>query len=124
MSTCSCSPSSLATVRFASGLVLVRCATHEQQAWQVEGRTTDRAEALAGLRQLFVDSRRRTAADAPTRRRAAAAPADLTVVGTSTAPESWGSSDDPDAGTYPTPSSDQLTALLRSRGLQGSWAVA
>ncbi len=105
MPNCACPAASLTSLRFADGLVLLRCAAHEQQAWYVDGRPAERHEVLPALKGLFVDRRgERAGRGAPARRvvqlpeAAPALPEDV--------------------------DSARLTALLRARGLPGDWAVA
>ncbi|MCW2679893.1 MAG: hypothetical protein JWM62_1294 [Frankiales bacterium] len=111
MTSCACPAASLTSLRFADGLVMLRCAAHEQQAWFVDGRAAERHEVLPALRDLFVDRRRgeRSAGRVrPARPRVLQmqepAPHEVVPV----------EADD----------SERLTALLRARGLSGSWAVA
>lgn len=104
------------TVTFGDGVTLVRCSAHEQQYWVVDGAPTDSPLALARLRDLFQARRGQGRPRGPVREtvirldRGTAASADA-VYPTVVLPA--GSSTDA-----------QLTALLRARGLEGSWAVA
>lgn len=108
MTTCACPATSLASLRFADGLVMLRCASHELQTWYVDGRPAERHEVLPALKDLFVDRRgERRSTPAPARR----------VVRLSE-PVAY------DAGPADTDDSARLTALLQARGLSGTWAVA
>ena len=113
MSTCSCPRSSLTSVAFAHGVMMQRCRAHELQAWTVEGRPADDATVRRLLKDLFVESRGRRG------RSTSPAPARTVVHLDLPAQEQVFSDVALDAGA-----DAQLTALLRSRGLQGSWAVA
>ena len=108
MTSCPCPPASLTSVCFAEGVVLVRCSAHEQQSWFVDGQEVARTEALTALKDLVVARRgeRRTAA---TSRR----PKVIRM-------------QEPVAYDVPAEADDaeRLTALLRARGLSGTWAVA
>ena len=106
MSPCSCAPAALTTLSFDNGTVLLRCHLHEQQRWLVDGEPAATPEALSGLRALFIERR-------GTDRRAYTPRDTIRLDRTS-----------PPAAPAAAPLDDQLTALLHSRGLQGSWAVA
>jgi hypothetical protein len=109
MSPCSCPESSLTSVTFSSGAVLLRCPSHEAQTWLVDGRTAPTSAALSNLRALF-DDRPRGARPASRVRAPRRAPGAVVA---------------PLADAYPAePSSEALVALLRERGFTGSWAVA
>ena len=111
MSTCACAPSSRTSVAFAHGIVLQRCSAHELQTWTQDGRATDAPTVRRLLKDLFVETR--GTRSTPPRARPAVLPLGLPA-------QSRPSSDVAlDAGT-----DEALTALLRSRGLQGSWSVA
>ena len=105
MSTCHCSPDTLARVTFDNGTVLLRCPAHEAQRWLVDGRPVDSSRALAALRELFVQER-------GSRVRRTAPPARVIQL----APPPDGHEVRVDDAT--------LNALLHARGLSGSWAVA
>jgi hypothetical protein len=114
MSSCTCSPEILATLAFSNGLVLLRCPAHETQQWLVDGEPVERSVAFAGLRARFVEQRVDQRVDSsarPARRRARVIRLPEPVV--HPAPVLSGRVDD-----------ESLTALLRSRGLTGTWAVA
>lgn len=87
-----------------------RCTSHELQTWTVDGRTADAGTVRSLLKDVFVETRgqRRSILPVPAQK-----------VGRVQAPsyERASSDVDLDAG-------DRLTALLRFRGLQGTWAVA
>lgn len=111
MSSCSCSAASLTSVAFDGGIVLQRCGTHEAQRWTLDGREVARTEALHRLRSLFTSARRQRAGQSvPAAPRVRPAPRVRA----------------PQVTTLPAdaPTDERLTALLRARGLQGSWAVA
>ena len=114
MDTCSCAPATLTCVTFARGVVMRRCRRHELQTWTVDGRRTDAETARGLLRDLFVEmrgERARSTSPAPT-------PRVLHL-------EVPSYDDDPSAEVaLPAGADERLTALLNSRGLQGSWAVA
>lgn len=100
---CACLADSLTSVRFAGDVVMLRCAVHDVQRWVVDGRPAAREDVLPILRGVFGECRgeRRTSRNAlPLRRRCAP---QRTPAGT------------PD---------EQLTAVLRARGVPGAWAVA
>ena len=113
MSSCSCPRADLTAVTFDGGAVLLRCLAHEQQRWLVDGREVPSSQAMGLLREAFVAGR--------TRRAVRSTPRPTTVR----------MPDAPDVDPYP-PSprltgrdaSADLTALLRARGISGSWAVA
>lgn len=105
MTTCACPATSLASLRFADGLVLLRCSAHEQQTWYVDGRPAERHEVLPVLKELFVDRRGERAG-----RRA---PARQVVQLPEAAPAVPEKADNA-----------RLTALLQARGLSGTWVVA
>jgi len=117
MNSCACPASRLTSVAFAHGVVMQRCRSHELQTWTVNGRRTDAGAVRSLLKDLFVETRgqRRSTSPIPAQQ----------VITLPAAPSSAGltsefSSDVAlDAGA-----DERLTALLRSRGLQGSWAVA
>lgn len=114
MSTCICAPAHLTSVSFAHGIVMQRCRQHELQTWTKDGRATDAGTVRTLLKDLFVETRgTRSRATSPERRPAAP------VAFTLPAQDHASSEVAMDAGA-----DEALTALLRSRGLQGSWAVA
>ena len=117
MNRCACPASSLTSLEFAHGVVMQRCMSHEQQSWTVDGRLADARTVRSLLKDLFVEARgqrRSTVGARPRRVGHLNAPArDRTTSGAPAAGV------DVDAGA-----DEQLTALLRARGLQGSWAVA
>ena len=107
MTSCACPASTLTSLRFADGLVMLRCGAHEQQAWFVDGRQAEQHEVLPALRDLFTvrrGERRESLRPAPRPR----------VV----------QLQEPEAPVLEGDDSERLTALLRARGLSGSWAVA
>ena len=113
MSSCPCPRTALAAVTFDNGAVLLRCPSHEEQRWLVEGREVSTTDALALLRDSFVAGRSRRPQPGTRRHRIVRMP------------------DTPAVDPYPeTPqlsgddASADLTALLNARGLSGSWAVA
>lgn len=107
MTRCHCAAASLTSLRFADGLVLLRCAAHEQQTWFVDGRPAERHEVLPALRELFEDRR----GERSTGRTPAARPRVVRL------PEAAPVEADTDDGA-------RLTALLHARGLSGTWVVA
>ncbi len=109
MAPCSCPPAALTCVRFADGVVMVRCGVHEQQSWSVDGRPAGRDDALAALKGVFVERRGE--------RRTGRAPSPRPQVIRMTEPVAYDVA--PEAGD-----DARLTALLRARGLSGTWAVA
>lgn len=111
MSSCSCSPDALSSVTFGNDTVLVRCAAHEAQRWLVEGRPVEVMVALGRLRALFTEQRSRAPRQQPAARpQPAQRPRVIQL---------------PQADDLPVRvDDDALTALLHSRGLTGSWAVA
>jgi hypothetical protein len=116
MPSCGCARPALTSLSFGPGIVLLRCAAHEAQSWVVEGAETGSADVLASLRTLFVERRgqrqpQAQAAEHPHRRRSDI-PAQPTARPT---PPAVVDLNDADA---------QLAALLRARGLSGSWSVA
>ena len=105
MSSCTCANP---TVSFTAGVVLERCAGHDVQRWLVDGRPVDRDSALAVLRGSFAAHRGVRAV--PGSRAARTAPRAARV---------------PVPSAPPAGSLDQrLAAVLRARGVEGSWAVA
>lgn len=106
MPSCTCADHT--SVVFTTGVVLLRCSTHDSQTWRVRGRTATRAVAVAALRDAFQErsggGQRRRPAPRPS-----GVPARIVAL--------------PDA-TTPVPSAEALTALLNARGLAGSWATA
>lgn len=104
MTRCACAPTALTSVRFGDGVALVRCGAHDAQGWFVGGSAVDRDTALALLKKAF-GAPPRAAVARPVRRPKPVRRPRPTV--------------DPRAGI-----DEQLTALLRGRGLEGSWAVA
>ncbi|MCW2679889.1 MAG: hypothetical protein JWM62_1290 [Frankiales bacterium] len=111
MSTCVCAPAHLTSVAFPHGIVMQRCQRHELQMWTKDGRPTDTGTVRTLLKDLFVE-KRGTRSTSPIAR---PAPARMHLP-----VQSHDRSDVAlDAGA-----DEALTALLRSRGLQGSWAVA
>ena len=115
MSSCRCPRTALAAVTFDNGAVLVRCPSHEQQRWLVEGREVSSTDALALLRDAFSAGRNRRP-EPGTRRHKVVRMPDTPAVAVDPYPETPQLSGD-DA-------SADLTALLNARGLTGSWAVA
>ena len=111
MSTCVCAPAHLTSVAFAHGIVMRRCQRHELQTWTQDGRPTDARTVQRLLKDLFVEQRG-TRSTSPARR---PAPVALTL------PAASHPSSDVALGAG---ADEALTKLLRSRGLQGSWAVA
>ena len=110
MTSCVCPATSLASLRFADGLVMLRCASHEQQTWFVDGRPAERDQVLPALKELFVDRR----GERRTSRVTAARPRVLRM-------------QEPVAYDAVSPEADdgaRLTALLHARGMSGTWAVA
>ena len=116
MNSCACPASSVTSVAFAHGVVMQRCRAHELQTWTVEGRRTDASTVRTLLKDLFVETRgqRRSTSPIPAQQV-------ITLPDPSSASLTSEFSSDValDAGA-----DERLTALLRSRGLQGSWAVA
>ncbi len=111
MSTCICAPAHLTSVAFAHGIVMQRCRVHELQIWTQDGRATDARTVRTLLKDLFVETRGTRATSPATRR---------DDVHLDVPSQDHAFSDVAlDAGA-----DEALTALLRSRGLQGSWAVA
>lgn len=106
MTSCACPAASLASLRFADGLVLLRCSSHESQTWFVDGRPAERDEVLPALKELFAERRGERSPSPRT-----TPPARVIRM---TAPVLPADGDD----------STRLTALLHARGLSGSWAVA
>ena len=104
MSRC-CTDSRATAVAFEDGVVLHRCPAHEQQRWTLDGLEVTRTEAMARLSALFTAARGRRGS-APARRPQAPRSPQVVVL--------------PNA----VPTDERLTALLRSRGLAGSWSVA
>lgn len=109
MNSCACPAASLVSLRFAEGLVLLRCTAHEQQTWYVDGQPAERPEVLPALKDLFLGCRgeRRTGRRTTLRPRVRRLHEPVAYDAT------------PDAGD-----DERLTALLHSRGLSGTWAVA
>ena len=125
MPSCGCARPALTSLTFGPGILLLRCAAHEDQSWVVDGVETESVDALASLRGVFVERRGHrqpaTTTAHPQRRRTdvpvqpAARPAARTTSSTAaTAPRQ----------SSPVPTDAQLTAALRARGLTGSWSVA
>ena len=116
MSSCSCRPDAQVSVTFVNGTVLLRCLAHETHSWLVDGRPVTVQVALNGLRSLFVEARATRGTRQPARSgRVISLPE----------PAPAACSPSPAAATSPTQVDDEaLTALLNSRGLTGSWAVA
>lgn len=113
MSTCACAPSHRTTVAFSHGIVLQRCRLHDLQTWTLDGRATDAPTVRGLLKDLFVEARgARTRSTSPLRRRASA-PLRAAVPTEVPRDVALGAGAD-----------EALTALLRSRGVQGSWSVA
>ena len=112
MSSCSCPRTALTAVTFAGGAVLLRCLAHEQQRWLVDGSEVRTSDALALLRDAFVAGRTRRPAAGTPRRKVVRMPDTPAVDPYPQAPSPSGATD------------ADLTALLRSRGISGSWAVA
>lgn len=115
MSSCSCPRIALAAVTFDNGAVLLRCPSHEQQRWLVEDQEVSTTDALALLRDAFVAGRSRRPEPGARRHKIVRMP-DTAAVTVDAYPETPQLSG--------TDASADLTALLRSRGLTGSWAVA
>ena len=111
MSTCICAPAHLTSVAFAHGIVMQRCRLHELQTWTKDGQATDARTVRTLLKDLFVETRG-TRSTSPVARR-------TNVQLTLPAQDHTSSEVAMGAGA-----DEALTALLRSRGLQGSWAVA
>ena len=110
MNSCACPASRLTSVAFAHGVVMQRCRAHETQTWTVNGRPADGRTVRSLLKDLFVETRGLTRTSRP-------APAQKVV-----APSAQRNAEREEEVT---PGLDeQLTALLRARGLQGSWAVS
>lgn len=109
MSTCTCSSENLAAVTFGNGTVLLRCSAHEQHRWLVHGEPVDTAQALVGLRALFLQERDSSPRRQPRRSRVIQLPAALPFR-------------EPAAASRVDDAS--LNAVLRAHGLSGSWAVA
>lgn len=113
MSTCACAPAHCTTVAFSHGIVLQRCWQHDLQTWTLDGRATDARTVRGLLKDLFVETRGvRTRSTSPVRGRTAA-PLTVPAPGNVFSDVALGAGADA-----------ALTALLRSRGLQGSWSVA
>ena len=113
MDNCSCAPASLTCVTFARGVVMRRCPVHEIQTWTVDGSRTDAGTARSLLKDLFVDLRgQRGRSTSPARGRRVLH-LDVPSV-----------ADPSSEVALPAGADEHLTALLNSRGLQGSWAVA
>lgn len=111
MSTCVCAPAHLTSVAFQHGIVMQRCRRHELQTWTQDGRPTDAVTVRTLLKDLFVETRGARSSSPAAR----PAPMRLTLPARS----------HPSSEVALDAGADQaLTALLRSRGLQGSWAVA
>ena len=106
MNSCACPASRLTSVAFAHGVVMQRCRSHETQAWTVNGRPAAAPAVRSLLKDLFIETRGRTRTSRPAPVQPVAAPRAERAA-------------DPTAGL-----DEQLTALLRARGMQGSWAVA
>jgi hypothetical protein len=111
MSTCVCAPAHLTSVAFAHGIVMSRCRVHDLQTWTQDGRLTDPRTVRTLLKDLFLETRG-TRATSPGTRPAPPRPSVPTQ-------EHGVSEVVLDAGA-----DEALTALLRSRGMNGSWAVA
>jgi hypothetical protein len=112
MNSCACPASSLTSVAFAHGVVMQRCRSHELQSWTVNGRRTDAGTVRGLLKDLFIETRGQRRSTSPIQ-------AQKVVHLDVPSYESTSSDVALDAGA-----DERLTALLRSRGLQGSWAVA
>ena len=117
MSTCACAPDDLRSVAFAHDIVMQWCGRHEVQRWTVDGRQADHADVLPALKDLFVEER------GSGRRRGPAAPKVVRLPGTTSyAPPAARAYDLP-SDEESTVTDEQLTALLKSRGLQGTWSI-
>ena len=112
MNSCACPASSLTSVEFAHGVVMQRCRSHELQTWTVDGRRTDARTVRRLLKEVFVETRGRTRSTSPSRA-PRVAHLDVPTYGDPSSEVALGAGAD-----------ERLTALLRSRGLQGSWSVA
>lgn len=110
MTRCQCPATSLTSVRFADGLVMVRCSAHEQQAWLVDGQPAEKHQVLPALKDLFVDRR----GERSTSRRTASKQRVVRLPETTPYEAVPADADD----------SARLTALLHARGLSGTWAVS
>ena len=113
MNSCACPASSLTSVAFAHGVVMQRCRSHELQTWTVDGRKTDARTVRTLLKDLFIETRGQRRSTSP-----AASPQSVVHLDV---PSQASTSSDVALGAG---ADERLTALLRSRGLQGSWAVA
>lgn len=102
MTSCACPPSTLTSLTFAEGIVLVRCRAHDQQAWVVEGRVMETAAALPALKDVFIEQRGKGGRPSTVRRKPPVRVRREAPVGAV---------------------EDRLTALLNARGLPGSWTV-
>ena len=109
MNTCACAPAARTSVAFAHGIVMHRCRVHELLTWTVEGRPVETSDVRGQLKDLFVEERGQ--------QRRASGPAADKVIRLSAPLERTAPADDATVD-------EQLTALLRSRGVQGSWATA
>jgi len=105
MRTCTCPESALTCVRIADTVVLLRCSAHDVQRWAVDGAPAGREDVLRRLRRVFNDRRGRDRSPRP-------APRPRVVRLPEPAVPLTGSP------------AEQLTALLRARGLDGSWSLA
>ena len=106
MPSCPCAPADLTRVRIADAVELLRCSAHDLQRWVVDGEPVGREAVLHRLRGVFDDRRgeRRSSRLAPPLPAVVRLPEPAAAL----------------AGT----ADEQLTALLRARGIEGSWALA
>lgn len=113
MPSCLCPRTVLAAVTFDNGAVLLRCPSHEEQRWVVDGQEVSTTDALSVLRDAFIAARARRPAPGTRRDKVVRMP-DTPVV-------------DPYPQALQLAADDaaaDLTALLHARGLPGSWAIA
>lgn len=102
MTSCACPESTLTSLTFADGVVLVRCRVHELQTWVVEGRAMGTDAALPVLKDLFVEHRGKGGRPRAVPRKAPVrAPREMPAAAVD----------------------ERLTKLLNARGLPGSWTV-
>lgn len=110
MSRCACPAASLTSLQFADGVVMLRCGAHEHQEWFIDGRPAQRHEVLPALKDVFVGRRgeRSSSRRHAVRRSVVRQPQ----------PTSYEQVPTGAAAT------EQLNALLRARGLSGTWSVS